>query len=170
MAEKLSNYYFKTSLKKFGDAYIKELALQLLKAKKKDTGALIASLKYGLLETLNEITLTIIALPYLKNVDEGTPPGRPPIPARVLGNWARRKGLSLTYKGYKYKTYDEVGFVISKKIVEKGIKPTNVLEKTRKSVFNNKALIDKLSQGGLLDLEELIKKTFLNLNDTQKIK
>ena len=166
---KLTNYYFKQSLRKFGDAYIKELALQLLKAKKKDTGTLIASLNYKLLETLNEITLAIVSAPYLNAVDKGRRPGAF-VPPEVLAKWAQRKRLSLTYRGLKYKSYKEVGFAIHFKIKKEGIKPTNVLEKTRIAVFNNKVLIDKLTQGGLLDLDDLIKRTFQNLNDTQKLK
>ena len=159
----LSTFYFKKAIQKFGDEYIKELATQLLKARKKATGELIQSLDYKLLEANNEVLLKIIANSYLLNVDEGRPAGAKRVDPGALGKWAKVKRLPLTFRGIKYKTYNEVGWAISNRIIEKGIKKTNVLEKTRIAVFNNKKLIDELANGGLLDLNKLIDETFKDL-------
>ena len=166
MAEqsKLSTYYFKQAIKEFGAEYVKELVKQLLLADKKATGELIHSINYKLVEASNEILLEILAAPYLKYVDKGRKAGGKMPPVQPIIKWAKVRNIK-PMKG-KYKKIDEVGWAIARGIQKNGIKPTNVLEKAKKNIFSNKALIDKLSRGGLLDLNEMINKTFGNLNET----
>jgi hypothetical protein len=162
----LSTFYFKKAIEKFGEEYIKELTKQLILADKKATGELIQSLDYKLTETSNEILLKIEANAYLLNVDQGRKKGARMPPGPVIGKWARTRGLGLVHKGIKYKTYDQVGWAISRGISKNGIKPTNILEKSRIALFNNKRVIDELVNGGLLDLNKLIDETF---NDFRQI-
>jgi len=159
----LSTFYFKKAIEKFGEAYIKELANQLIKAKKKATGELIESLDYQLVEASNEIILRIIANAYLIDVDQGRKKGDKRIDPSLLTKWAKIKGIGLTFGKIKYKTMNEVGWAISNGIIKKGIKPTNVLEKTKIALFNNKKVMDELANGGLLDLNKLIDDTFKDL-------
>ena len=158
----ITNYYFKQALKEFGAEYIKELTKQLIIADKKATGELIASLNYKLVESTNEILLQIIATEYLKWVDSGRKPGKMP-PVQPIIKWAKVRNIQPT-KG-KYKTIEQVGWAIAKSIEKKGIKPTNVLDKAKTNLFNNKSLMNKISRGGLLDLNDLINKTFGNLQE-----
>jgi hypothetical protein len=162
----LSNFYFKKSIIKFGEAYIKELTKQLLAADKKATGELIQSLDYKLIESSNEILLAINAKAYLINVDKGRKKGAKMIPGTALMKWAKLKGFRPgKFKGIEYKTYEDIGWAISRKIQKTGIKQTNVLSKAKDALFNNKKVIDELMNGGLLDLEKLIDDTFKQLKD-----
>lgn len=157
----LSTYYFKQAIKQFGEEYIKELTKQLLIADKKATGELIHSLNYKLVEASNEILLLIHSKAYLINVDQGRKPGKMP-PVDPIIKWAKVRNIQPMRP--KYKTIEQVGWAIAKSIEKKGIKPTHVLDKAKKTLFQNKAIIDNLSRGGLLDLNELIKKTFANIS------
>ncbi len=159
----LSTFYFKKAIEKFGEAYIKELTKQLIIADKKASGELIESLDYQLTETSNEILLKITANAYLINVDEGRKKGARMPPGPKIGKWAKIKGLGLTHKGIKYKNYEQVGWAISRGISRNGIRPTNVLEKSKTALFNNKKVMDELANGGLLDLNKLIDETFKDL-------
>jgi hypothetical protein len=100
----LSTFYFKKAIEKFGEAYIKELANQLIKAKKKATGELIESLDYQLVEASNEIILRIIANAYLIDVDQGRKKGDKRIDPSLLTKWAKIKKIGLTFGKIKYKT------------------------------------------------------------------
>jgi hypothetical protein len=162
----LSTFYFKNAIEKFGEAYIKELKDQLIKARKKATGELIQSLDYDLVEKPSRILLKIIANSYLIDVDQGRAKGAKRVDPSALGKWAKVKRMGLTFRGIKYKTYNEVGWAISNRIIENGIKKTDVLEKTRRIIMSDEALINELSNGALLDLNKLIDDTF---NDLRQI-
>jgi len=90
----------KQALEKFGQDYIIELTQRLLRDDKKASGALINSLDYELLQVTTEIIdqsakwvinnytgLTIKALPYLINVDQGRRKGAKMPPTSAIIPW-----------------------------------------------------------------------------------
>lgn len=164
MAQQLSLYYFKKSIQKYGAEYVKELVKQLILADKKATGELMKSIDYRLIEASNEILVRILAAPYLINVDEGRKPGRMPPVASII-KWAKVRGITPN-KRKGYKTMNDVGWAIAKKIEKSGIKPTNVIDKTNKAILSNQKLLFDIGNAGLLDINELINKTFYDVSST----
>lgn len=145
----------KQALNDLGEEYIKELTLQLIKAGKKSSGDLINSLDYSVLETVNGYLITITSEPYLQYVDAGRRPGTFP-PVKAIEKWVKREGIRFE----KY-TVKQTAFVIARSIKNKGIKPTNVLDKTKRNILQN---IDKIiSKGFSDDIEKEILKTLQSL-------
>ncbi len=143
----------KKALNELGKDFVLELTKQLLNADKKATGDLIRSLDYKVVETVDGLFLEIIALDYLKYVDEGRRPGlRPPI--KAIQHWVNVKGIQ--FKGLKP---NQTAFVIANSIAKKGIKPTNVIKKSMDNIFNNKMQL--LADASVEDIQELIKKILI---------
>lgn len=147
----------KDALEELGREYIKELALQLLKLDKKSSGELIRSLDSRVVETVNGLMLEIIAADYLKYVDKGRKPGGKMPPLYVLMKWVRQKPIPLK----KGQTKQGVAFVIGKSISRKGIKPTNVINKTTQNIlYNKKKLLEK---GAVDEIEAQLNKIIQSL-------
>jgi hypothetical protein len=145
----------KKALDEVGKLYIKELTLQLLRAGKKASGELINSLSYEVLTTVDGYLLQISAEDYITFVDKGRKPGRFP-PRKAIDKWIKTRNIKP--KGI---TQDQLSFLISRKIKEKGIKPTNVLSKTKKNILLN---INKiLTKGFNSEIEEEIRKILKSL-------
>jgi hypothetical protein len=158
----ITNYYFKKSIEQFAKEIVKELKSQLKSEGKKATGELIQSIDYKLVEASGGIELDILAASYLKWVDAGRKKGAKQIPGPALVKWAKIRGFKPNPKK-GYKTIEEVGWAISRKIQTTGIKATNVLDNTKKAIFSNKVIMDKLANGGLLDLQKLINDSFAEI-------
>lgn len=146
----------KDALEELGEEYVKELTRQLLRLDKKASGELIDSLDYKVRETVNGLLLEIIAADYLKYVDKGRKPGKMP-PLYLLMKWVRVKPISLK----KGQTKQGVAFAIGKSIAKKGIKPTNVINKTTESILYNKKKI--LEKGAIEEIEAQLNKIIASI-------
>ena len=136
----------RTSLDEFGRVVIEELKNNLISLGKNNTGNLINSLQCEITDSDDKLSINIYGADYLKVVDKGRSPGKQP-PVSKLLPWVRSKNIQIG------KTPESAAFVIAKSIGEKGIKPTNVIDKT--------ISISKIIKCILLKM--LYKKTFSNI-------
>ena len=149
------NDNLKIALDELGVDFIKELTNQLLAADKKATGKLINSLKYKVVEVLDNLLLTISAEPYLKWIDEGRKPGKMP-PSKVFIKWIDARGIIFRNENGKIIKKENTAFLIARSIGEKGIKPTNVIRKTIDKIYSTKTQL--LEKAAAKDIEALIQK------------
>ena len=140
----------KKKLNMFGKDVVKILTIMLKRAGKSNTGALINSLDYRLVETANEIVVYLESNSYLKYVDEGRKVGTWPNTSAIK-KWVRQKGLP-----------DSAAFPISRSIFKFGIKPTNVIDKTMKEITSSKTILSKLEEDIVNNVETLLVKQFEN--------
>lgn len=124
------------ALNELGELYVAELTKQLIAADKDATGNLIKSLDYEVLKKLDGFLLEIQAAGYLKYVDQGRKPNSKMPPVDSIIPWVKARGLQFRNKKGQFITRESTAFVISRSIGRKGIKPTNVIEKTQISVLN----------------------------------
>jgi hypothetical protein len=146
------------ALDEFGREFIKELTTQLLNADKKATGDLINSLDYQVVETIDGFMLNILSSPYLNYVDKGRKPGIAP-PSSKFIKWIDARNIKWKDKKGKIIPKESVAFLIARSIGRKGIKPTNVIQKTINNIFTNKQKI--LEQAAIKDIEALIEKILI---------
>lgn len=104
----------------YGEQFVKYLTVELKRAGKNASGALINSLDYRLVPIAEDIVIKIESLDYFKWVDEGRRPGKY-VPLKALESWCNLRGIPKS-----------ASFAINKSIFKFGIKPTNVLNKTDK--------------------------------------
>lgn len=127
----IDNKHLTEQLKQVGDLYVKELSRQLKLLDKDASGNLIKSLRYDIkVDSKKNPYIEILAADYLEYVDKGRRPGKMPPSNRILP-WVKDRGIKI-----QGQTDEQTAFVIAKSIGIKGIKPTNVLDKTTKSVIN----------------------------------
>jgi hypothetical protein len=109
----------------FGKGYIEELGKQLKKENKDASGNLLRSLDSRVIKTAmgTLYTIELKAEDYLKYVDGGRRSGTYP-PLSAIQKWVDIKGISRS-----------AVFPIMRKIKEKGIKPTNVIQKSLDAVI-----------------------------------
>lgn len=130
-------------MKMIGEDLVIELKSLLQQEGKDATGDLINSIDYQLVETEGGWEVEIISLDYLQNVDEGRSPGlRPPPPSAIIP-WIQSKGIVMTNKNGGFISEQSAGFLIARSIGEKGIQPTNVIDRATSVVL--KRYEDKLS-------------------------
>ncbi len=135
----------RTSLDEFGRVVIEELKNNLISLGKNNTGNLINSLQCEITDSDDKLSINIYGADYLKVVDKGRSPGKQP-PVSKLLPWVRSKNIQIG------KTPESAAFAIAKSIGEKGIKPTNVIDKTIEYIKNNKMyLIENAIQKDLLE-------------------
>jgi hypothetical protein len=149
------NDNLKRTLNELGVDFVKELTNQLLDADKKATGKLINSLKYKVVEVLDNLLLTISAEPYLKWIDEGRKPGKMP-PSKVFIKWIDARGIIFRNENGKIIKKESTAFLIARSIGEKGIKPTNVIRKTIDKIYSTKTQL--LEKAAAKDIVALIQK------------
>lgn len=149
------NKELKKAMDEVGEVYIKDLAKELVKDGKKNTGSLINSLSYKVVKTIDGYMTEIIANDYLDEVDQGRKKGKQP-PADKIAKWAAKRGIRV-----QGTTAKQTGFIIAKSIAKKGIKPTNVIEKAKKKAINNITKI--LTEAAAEDIENLIDKEFKDI-------
>jgi len=142
MADEMDNKFLWSALTNVGDELVKELTKQLIAHDKVATKNLVNSLDFDVIEQAEKLSLVLKADYYLRYVDEGRKKGNPP-PSKEIEKWIKVKGISLrSDKGVKYKPA-QAAFVISRSIGKKGIKATNVINKSINNVLNN---LDSLSE------------------------
>lgn len=143
------------ALNEIGREVVKELTNQLLSADKKATSNLINSLDYEVVDTIDGFFINLLASPYLKYVDEGRKPGKMPPPSKLY-NWIDAKSIRFKNKKGKLISKESTAFLIARSIGKKGIKPTNVIQKTINNIYSNKLKI--LEQAAIEDINALIDK------------
>lgn len=108
----------KELLHKYGQQTVQEMKNRLKGFGKIATGNLSKSISYKVREDKKQINLVWLMLDYAQYVDRGRKPGRFP-PVKAISDWCRIKGIP-----------QSAVYPISRKIAEKGIKPTNFLTTT----------------------------------------
>lgn len=147
------------ALEVFGEEYINAIGDILRKEDKVASGDLIKSLDTRVFKTGfgTSYTLKIIAEEYLKYVDEGRRAGSKAPPIQPIKEWARLKGLD-----------EGLAFPIAKSIGEKGIKPTNVIQKAFDKV--SKDVNYRRLEDGVEDwIDDLISEKLIGLNKNKNI-
>jgi hypothetical protein len=144
------NDKLRKALEEIGEDIIDELSRELIKAKKIDTGDLLASLDYRVLETVDGLLLEILANDTLKYVDQGRRRGAKQPPTSAIIPWVERKNIKI--KGAK--TVEQKAFVIARSIKKNGIRPLNIVNKTRDNILRNK--IEILKKASMQDIEIMI--------------
>lgn len=113
-------------LDKYGDIIISLYRQELLKKRVDDTGALGNSLDFIISSGEEEYNVELRLLDYWKYVEYGRESGSYP-PINAIKNWIQTKPiLPRVYNG-KLPTTDQLTFLISRKIKDKGIKGKHIL-------------------------------------------
>lgn len=147
----------KEAMEALGKETVGQLVYELIRADKKASGDLINSVDYNVLETANGVVLEILANDYLTYVDKGRRPNRKMPPVKKIEEWIKQRGLQGRDKKGRFIKRKSFAFAIAKSIAKNGIKPTNVLKKTRQNLLKNVALI---APAAIEDIEEAINKIF----------
>jgi hypothetical protein len=117
-------------LNKWAGEFVNTLRNNLISAGKSATGNLVRSINYRLVQNGDQFSIVFEAADYLEWVDKGRKPGKMP-PYKKLIPWVESRGLRFA------KTSDSMAFVIARSIAKKGIKPLNVIERTKQSTIQN---------------------------------
>lgn len=80
-------------------------------------------------------------------------------PSKPFEKWAKQKGIKPRGKDGRFISYKSLGFLISRSIFRKGIKPSLFFTKPFESAFKN--LPDETIKAFALDVEDLLNKTTL---------
>ncbi len=140
----------KKGSEEFAKEFIRHLKEELISAGKNNTGNLINSLAYNVYESGESVLIEIKSDDYLENVDKGRKPGSKMPPPNKLVGWVESKGIKIG------KTPEQTAFVIAKSIGQKGIKPTNVLDKTKDYMLQSR--LDILEKASVHNITDMIKK------------
>ena len=81
-------------LTKINDFILQQLKDELMQQGHRDTGRLINSLQYQLIQESNAVVALFTYLQYGQYVNDGVPASKVKYPIRVLIDWARRKGFT----------------------------------------------------------------------------
>lgn len=108
-----------------GRDVVNEIKNRLIQAGKRNTGSLIDSINYQVIENNNGYELKILANDYFEYVNTGRRPGHPVGSGRILP-WVKSKGIQFRSKTGKMLSQESVAFVIARSIGKKGIKPYGV--------------------------------------------
>lgn len=146
----------KKATDKLGKEYVLELSKQLISANKVASGKLLRSLDYEVVEVLGNLIIRVSSEDYLDFVDKGRKPGKRP-PIGPIKKWIDNRKISPKNK----QTKDQLAFAIAKSIGKKGIKPTNVIEKSINQLIQNKTKL--LTEAAANDVIKQIQKLLINL-------
>lgn len=146
----------KRSLETAGKIYVAALTKELLSAGKKESGQLIKSLDYDVVETIDGLSVYIIGKEYLEQVDQGRKKGKMP-PVKAIQKWVKGRGIK-----FKGQTEESTAFIIARSIAKKGIRPTNVINKTKNRVLNN--ISEIIAAGYIEDLAATIDQALKDIN------
>lgn len=143
-------------MEELGKEFVQELKDQIVKQGKVASGDLLNSIGYHLIKSNNGYTIEITADNYLTYVDRGRKPGKMP-PSQKLVPWVQSKGIKLISQGKKM-TEEQAAFVIARSIGEKGIKPTNIIETTRKILLQKyeSKIKEAMSKDYIMYIKEII--------------
>lgn len=135
---------------KYGDDYIRILTKAILDAGKSNTGRLIDSIQFDLVETAEDIVLQLSAEDYLDYVNYGRAPGTYPN-MNAISKWVQLKGLP-----------QEATFPIAHNIFKYGIPPSGIYNDAIEELdsFTTKALEEDLTE----ELLESIVNRILEIN------
>lgn len=146
-----------------GEDLVKEIKRNLIKEDKKATGRLVRSIDYRLIVSesqrlVRQLRIEILGEDYLKYVDEGRRPGAKMPPPSKLDKWIVVRRLAPRNKEGKFISRKALQFLIARSIAKNGIKPTNVLDKSIKSILSKYK--QKLNESAVEQFNELITKFF----------
>lgn len=146
-----------------GEELTKEIKQNLLKANKKATGTLINSIGYRLIVSesqrlVRELRIEILGEDYLKWVDEGRRPGAKMPPPSKLDKWIVARKIAPRDKEGRFISRKSLQFLIARSISKKGIKATNVLEKSIDSVLSKNR--QKLNEAAVEEFNKIVTKFF----------
>ena len=136
-----------------------------------NSGKLRKSLNYGLDVGKNSFGFYIEMEDYGEWVDKGRKPGKG-MPVRELMQWIKSKPIRL--RDLKTGSFIEstpsrlksLGFLINRKIKEKGIKPTNFLSDPFEQEF--KLLPEEITEAFSLDIDTFLETSLSELNKPNK--
>lgn len=117
-------------LNQFGMDLVNEIKNNILASGKVASGSLLNSIQYQVVQDNNEYSLQILSVDYLKYVDKGRMPGKFP-PKDAISKWIDIKGISPN--GI---SKESLTFLIQREIGLKGIKETNIIQKSIDKVLN----------------------------------
>lgn len=151
--EKLAN--------EFGKDYVK-IMVGLLKGNKPfakvASGSLISSINYRLQNTAQGINVILLANDYLQYVDKGRKPGTYP-PIRAIQKWVAIKGIK-----------KEAAWAIRQNIFKFGIKPTNIIRKTKTIIETSRNANRKYEQRMVDNIVKMLEKDWVNSPDYIRLK
>lgn len=122
------------------------------------TSELINSVQYIYEQNGNSYSVSLSLKEYWKYVEYGRRPGKFPPPSAIR-KWIEVKPvIPRPLKNGKLPTLNQLTYLISRSIAEKGIRPKNILEKTLEEI--NKEYEDKISEALSLDLSNSLDEVF----------
>lgn len=139
---------------KYGDDYVKILTKAILDAGKSNTGRLIDSIQFDLVETADEISLQLSGEDYLEYVNYGRAPGTYPN-MDAISEWVNLKGMP-----------QEATFPIAHNIFKYGIPPSGIYNNAIEEIdsFTTRNLEEDLTD----ELLESIVDRILEINNKIK--
>ena len=146
----IENKNLSKQLEALGRTYVQELTNQLKIEGKEASGSLIKSLQYRVDQNYKTPILSILANDYLTYVDQGRRPGAKMPPSNQLLDWVKERGIKI-----KGQTDGQTAFVIARSIGIKGIKPTNVIDKTTQIVMDKE--LKNVAEASRQDVIDMIK-------------
>ena len=140
----------------FGKDYVK-IMVAVLKGNKPypkvASGSLINSINYRLQDTANGIQVQLLANDYLQYVDQGRKPGTYP-PIRAIQRWVSIKGLP-----------KDAAWGIRQNIYKFGIKPTNVIRKTKNIIEQSRDANRKYEERMVDNIVKMLEKNWKSSPD-----
>lgn len=144
----------------FGRDYVK-IMVALLRGNrpypKVASGSLINSINYRLQDTAQGINVVLLANDYLQYVDRGRRPGTYP-PIQAIQRWVTIKGIP-----------KEAAWAIRKNIYKFGIKPTNVIRKTKNIIETSRDANRKYEERMVDNIVKMLEKNWINSPDYQRL-
>lgn len=144
----------------FGRDYVK-IMVAVLKGNrpypKVASGSLINSINYRLQDTAQGINVVLLANDYLQYVDRGRRPGTYP-PIRAIQRWVTIKGIP-----------KEAAWAIRKNIYKFGIKPTNVIRKTKNIIETSRNANRRYEERMVDNIVKMLEKNWINSPDYQRL-
>jgi hypothetical protein len=140
----------------FGKDYVKILVATLKGNKpypKVASGSLVNSINYRLQDTAQGINVILLANDYLKYVDQGRRPGSYP-PIQAIQRWVAIKGIP-----------KQAAWAIRTNIYKFGIKPTNVIRKTKTIIDTSRNANRKYEQRMVDNIVKMLEKNWINSPD-----
>lgn len=144
----------------FGRDYVK-IMVALLRGNrpypKVASGSLINSINYRLQDTAQGINVVLLANDYLQYVDRGRRPGTYP-PIQAIQRWVTIKGIP-----------KEAAWAIRKNIYKFGIKPTNVIRKTKNIIETSRNANRRYEERMVDNIVKMLEKNWVNSPDYQRL-
>jgi len=140
----------------FGKDYVKIMVAALKGNRpypKVASGSLVNSINYRLQDTAQGINVILLANDYLKYVDQGRRPGTYP-PIQAIQRWVAIKGIP-----------KQAAWAIRTNIYKFGIKPTNVIRKTRNIIETSRNANRKYEERMVDNIVKILEKNWVNSPD-----